>query len=150
MKTKFILLTVLAVFFLNCKNKTENEISNSSKDKEETVNESAKLILNNGQKWIANNETHIGIENLDSIIKAFKPDANKDYLALGESLSKQTSFVIKNCSMKGEPHDQLHVVLVPMLDEISILKESKNIDDLKNALNKLETLINDYFAHFKV
>ncbi len=150
MKTKFILLTVLAVFFLNCKNKTENEISNSSKDKEETVNESAKLILNNGQKWIANNETHIGIENMDSIIKAFKPDANKDYLALGESLSKQTSFVIKNCSMKGEPHDQLHVVLVPMLDEISILKESKNIDDLENALNNLETLINDYFAHFKV
>ena len=150
MKTKFILLTVLAVFFLNCKNKTENEISNSSKDKEETVNESAKLILNNGQKWIANNETHIGIENMNSIIKAFKPDANKDYMALGESLSKQTSFVIKNCSMKGEPHDQLHVVLVPMLDEISILKDSKNIDDLEHALNKLETLINDYFAHFKV
>ena len=150
MKTKLILLTVLAIFFLSCKNKTENDISNSSKNIEEVVDESAKLILNNGQKWIANEETHIGIENMETIIKQFKSETKKDYTALGESLSKQTSFVIKNCNMKGEPHDQLHVVLVPMLDEISILKESKNIDDSKNALNKLEALINDYFTHFKV
>ena len=62
----------------------------------------------------------------NSIISNFKSNTTEDYFALGEALSEQTSTIIKKCSMKGEPHNQLHVVLVPMLDEISILKESKN------------------------
>ena len=51
--------------------------------------------------------------------------------------------------MKGEPHDQLHVVLVPMLDEISILKESKDIGEKNKAFQKLKLLIRSYFSHFK-
>ena len=150
MKTKFILLIVLTFFFMSCKNNTQNDAQNTIENKEVTNEEPAKLRLDNGQKWIANTETHFGIKKMDSIIKAFKSDTNKNYSVLGESLSEQTSFVIKNCSMKGEPHDQLHVVLVPMLDEISILKESNSIDDSENALQKLELLIQDYFTHFMI
>ena len=150
MKTKFILLIVLTFFFMSCKNNTQNDAQNTIENKEVTNEEPAKLRLDNGQKWIANTETHFGIKKMDSIIKTFKSDTNKNYSVLGESLSEQTSFVIKNCSMKGEPHDQLHVVLVPMLDEISILKESNSIDDSENALQKLELLIQDYFTHFMI
>lgn len=135
---------------MSCKNETHKNNSNTTKVEEVTVEESIKLKLDNGQKWIANEETHIGIKNMDSIIIAFKSEANKDYILLGEVLSKQTSFVIKNCTMKGEPHDQLHAVLVPMLDEISILRESESKDDSENALGKLESLINDYFNYFKI
>jgi hypothetical protein len=150
MKTKFILLTVLAALFLSCKSDTKNEIPSSSEKEELNIDESIKLKLDNGQKWIANEETHIGIKNMDSIIKAFELDNNKDYLVLGKALSKQTSFVIKNCTMKGEPHDLLHVVLVPMLDEISVLKETQNNLDASKALENLKTLIIKYFIHFKI
>ena len=150
MKTKYILLIVLTVLLMSCKNKAKNEAPNTTENKEIITEESIKLKLDNGQKWIANMETHIGIKNMDSIIRVFKSNADKDYSVLGKSLSEQTSFVIKNCSMKDEPHDQLHVVLVPMLDEISILKESNNIDNSENALQKLELLIQDYFTHFMI
>ena len=147
---KFKLLIVIVLFFMSCKNETHKNNSNTTEVEEVTADKSIKLKLDNGQKWIANEETHIGIKNMDSIIKAFKSEANKDYILLGGALSKQTSFVIKNCTMKGEPHDQLHEVLVPMLDEISILKESESKDDSENALGKLESLIKNYFNYFKI
>ncbi len=149
MKTKFILLTVLAALFLSCKNDTKNEIPSSSEKKELNIDESIKLKLNNGQKWIANEETHIGIKNMDSLIKAFNANDAKSYFDLGQALSIQTSFVIKNCTMKGEAHDQLHVVLVPMLDDILVLKETKNNKDASKALENLKTLITKYFIHFR-
>ena len=52
--------------------------------------------------------------------------------------------------MKGDAHDQLHVVLVPMLDEISILKASENNKESEIALRKLQHFIDDYFAYFKL
>lgn len=87
---------------------------------------------------------------MDSIIKNFKSNSNKDYFALVEALSEQTSTIIKKCSMKGEPHNQLHVVLAPMLDEISALKESKNKVTSQKVLQQLEGLIADYFKHFTI
>jgi CRISPR/Cas system CSM-associated protein Csm2 small subunit len=51
--------------------------------------------------------------------------------------------------MTGEPHDQLHVVLVPMLDEISIMRESKNDKESENALINLKDLIQAYYEYFK-
>jgi hypothetical protein len=108
------------------------------------------LVLNDGGKWIVNKETHEGVKQMDAIISAFSSDSNTDYKKLGEDLSKQTSSIIKNCNMKGEPHDQLHVVLVPMLDEISILKEQSNPTKSKIALDRLEHLITAYFQHFQL
>ncbi len=87
---------------------------------------------------------------MDSIIKAFRFEGNNNYLNLGKDLSIQTAYIISSCNMTGEAHDQLHVVLVPMLDKISTLKESDNIEDCESSLIELETLIEDYFNHFKI
>jgi hypothetical protein len=142
MKKKYILFILICLVFSNCKNET--------KSKETSVDDNLELILNNNEKWLVNPETHKGIKIMDSIISVFKKKKDKDYKTLGENLSKQTSYIIKNCSMKGEPHDQLHVVLVPMLDEIGTLKESNNYTKSKKALTQLETLIQLYFSHFKL
>ena len=107
------------------------------------------LILNQGKPWLVNHETHIGITKIDSLITNFATSKDENYKHLGASLSKQTSFIIKNCSMTGTPHDQLHVVLVPILDEISIMRETN--DDLtlkKTALSKLKVYIETYYEHF--
>lgn len=107
------------------------------------------MKLNNGEKWIPNNETHEGVRNMDSIIKAIKTVKNKDYSLLGGTLSLQTNYIIEKCDMKGESHDQLHVVLVPMLDDITVLKDA-DINKFKIALENLEGLIKIYFNHFKL
>jgi len=146
MKTQIITFIVFALLFSSCKNEE------SKKNIESPVNINlSELKLDNGSKWIANLETHDGVKNMDAIIKGFQSKTNKDYTVLGEALSKETSVIIKKCSMKGEPHDQLHVVLVPMLDEISTLKETNVVPETKQAsLEKLDFLIKKYFEHFSL
>ncbi|AUP78989.1 hypothetical protein [Flavivirga eckloniae] len=108
------------------------------------------LVLDKGNPWLVNNETHIGITKMDALIKDFNKSKDKDYVNLGELLSKQTSYIIKKCSIKGKAHDQLHIVVIPMLDEISILKENKETAIKKAALLKLQIYINKYFQYFTI
>ena len=150
MKPKLLITLLLVILISSCKKDSQKSVSNSVETEDISLLDTLTLKLNNGEKWVANNETQIGIVKMDSIIQKFKNDETNNYLGLGNDLSKQTSFIIKSCNMKGESHDQLHVVLVPMLDKISTLKESDNIEECKSSLVELENLIESYFYHFKV
>lgn len=150
MKKVFVIICLL-IFIVGCKSETKRVNSNQDSDVETiSILDTLSLKLNVTEKWIANVETHEGITKMDSIISAFKTDNKSDYKTLGKNLSKQTGYIIKHCSMKGEPHDQLHVVLIPMLDEISVLKEENNTEKTQFALDNLEQLIGAYFKFFKV
>lgn len=149
MKRKYAIIILLLAVVFSCKTENKKENDKLNETQKISLTDSEQLKLNNGEKWIANIETHEGVKNMDSIIKAFKTVTNKDYNLLGESLSQQTSYIIKKCNMKGEPHDHLHVVLVPMLDDITVLKDADK-DKSKLALENLEGLIKKYFNHFKL
>ncbi len=150
MKLKFLIVIIFVASFISCKKEAQKVVVNATETEEISLLDTLTLKLNNGDKWVANNETQIGVLKMDSILKAFKNKGNDNYLNLEKDLSKQTSFIIKSCNMTGEAHDQLHVVLVPMLDEISKIKEAKTIVESKSTLNQLEDLIESYFSHFTV
>lgn len=150
MKKSFVILCLLAAL-IGCKSETKKMNSIEESEVESlSIIDTLSLKLNDGQKWIANIETNEGISKMDSIISTFKKSKGNDYETLGNNLAKQTGYVIKHCSMKGEPHDQLHVVLIPMLDEISVLREEDDEEKNKLALHNLEALISAYFEFFKV
>lgn len=149
-KSKIIIVIILIGSFSSCKKETQNSLSNTREIEEISLLDTLTLKLDNGKKWIVNNETQIGINKMDSIIKAFHNGVEKDYLKLGKDLSIQTGYIIRSCNMQGEAHDQLHVVLVPMLDKISVLKETNNKKESEIALRYIEELIGDYFKHFKL
>lgn len=134
---------------MNCKNDVATTVA-STKEPASSLNvhdDTPELMLNNGQKWNANLETHVGVQKMDSIIKAFRIEKSENYGLLAENLSVQTNYIIKNCTMKGESHDQLHHVLLPMLDQITALTEAVNKE---NYLDALEASIKTYFEFFKV
>ena len=150
MKITNVILLGLLISFLSCKKDTQKNTEITAETKEISLLDTLTLKLDNGKKWVVNNETQIGIMKMDSIISEFKKDQTKDYSNLGKDLSIQTGYIIKSCNMEGEAHDQLHVVLVPMLDEISNLKESNIKEENERALSDLEVLIDEYFNHFKL
>ena len=149
MKYKFIVFFITSLIFFSCKNEVKKSTQSNTIIEEVNPLDTLPLRLNNGEKWIVNNATQIGVAKMDSILKSFNSNKDENYLGLGNNLSQQTSFIIKSCDMTGEAHDQLHVVLVPMLDEIYILKDSNIIEVQKRATNNLELLINIYYDHFK-
>ena len=150
MKQVYIIAILFFALILGCKTENKKIETPLNETKEISLLDTLQLRMNHGSKWLVNPETHGGVVKMNSIIETFKTEANKDYNALGKKLSKQTSYIIKNCSMVGMPHDQLHVVLVPMLDEISNLKDAKNSTEAETYLKKLEVLIKDYFIYFEL
>ena len=148
---KAIIFLLILSSFISCVDEPKsNNFPPIIESQEIDLLDTLSLKLNDGKKWIVNKETHVGLKNMDSIVKEFNSNSNNDYQSLGQSLSKQTGFVIKNCTMQGEPHNQLHVVLVPMLDEISILKETTSASESAKALSNLKLLIHNYFTYFKL
>ena len=139
MKTKISILILLLAITFSCKNET-------SKTKPQAIQLKG-LTLNNNEKWVANEETHIGMKRIDSILNNNTSTSGK---VLGDILSKQTSYIIKSCDMEGEAHDQLHVVLVPILEEITDIKDVENTSELEKKVTNLQSLTATYFEYFKI
>lgn len=135
-----IILLVLLLNCSSCKNDT-------TKLEAQAEIQLEGLTLNNNEKWIANEETHIGMKRIDSILKN---NALSDGKLLGDVLSKQTSYIIKSCDMTGEAHDQLHVVLVPILEGIIELQDVKKPSELEKKETALRSLTATYFRYFKI
>ena len=52
--------------------------------------------------------------------------------------------------MTGEAHDQLHIVLVPILEEITDIKDTENSSELEEKVTVLQGLIMTYFEFSEV
>jgi hypothetical protein len=141
MKAKYIyiVLVLITITSIGCKN------DKSTATESKIIPEG--LVLNNGEKWIANEATHIGMKRIDSILKN---NTTLDGQTLGDTLSKETSYIIKSCDMTGEAHDQLHLVLVPILEEITDLKDITDSNKTKEKVSYLKGLVNTYFQYFRV
>tara|TARA_R110001592_G_scaffold113995_3_gene313458 strand:- start:203 stop:628 length:426 start_codon:yes stop_codon:yes gene_type:complete len=140
MTIKHVIITLLLALSFSCKNETVKPEIHSAIQLEG-------LSLNNNEKWVANEETHIGMKRIDSILKNNTSTSGK---VLGDVLSKQTSYIIKSCDMEGEAHDQLHVVLVPILEEITDIKDVENTSELEKKVTNLQRLTATYFEYFKI
>ncbi|MFD1616223.1 hypothetical protein [Gelatiniphilus marinus] len=136
---KTITLIFILITLSSCNNKTKTEAI--------SVVDNLELKLNNSEKWLANKETHVGMQRIDSILKN---NRSADGITLGNALSKETSYIIKSCNMTGEAHDQLHVVLVPILEEITEIKDLDNPAELNKKVAYLQRLTATYFKYFKI
>ncbi|MBT8245692.1 MAG: hypothetical protein HKP48_00260 [Winogradskyella sp.] len=141
MKKNILLIVFLSlnIAFQSCKNESGQDIVGSKIQLEG-------LTFNNNEKWVANEETHIGMQRIDSILKN---NNATDGNVLGNILSKETSYIIKSCDMKGKAHDQLHIVLVPILEIITDLKDEKNTAEIDKKIKSLKQYTQAYFKYFK-
>lgn len=99
----------------------------------------APVQLDNGEKWIANQETTDGVNNLLRLLD--NPTSNIQ--SLKESMTAEVSDIFKKCTMKGESHEQLHNFLLPLKEKIEKL-QGGNVQDLEEIKSYLNTYKN-YF-----
>lgn len=155
--TKLIAAFVLILFMTSCGGSQEhNHESHEQEAKEEHHEEKteAKLTLNNGSKWEADEPTFNGMKELSLAITTFNT-ANNDpsqeqYNKLGNQLAGITKEIISKCSMKGPDHDQLHIVLAPMLANVDVIKNGKDVYDAKKNIDGLSGSLEQFFAHFEL
>lgn len=145
---KTTLTFLLFALILSCKSEHKKPIEATIETETVSTTDTEDLHFNNGKKWIANIETELGMKKIDSILKTHNVIVESNSLDIANALSQQTSYIIQSCDMKGKAHDQLHVVLLPILEEVSNLKEAQNVTDQNKSVIELQKLTAAYFKHF--
>jgi hypothetical protein len=156
MKNLAIIILLITTVLTSCKN-TENkvEITTSKevvKEQETDILSTAwmdNIQLNNGVKWEANAETNKGVQEMQNSLKTQVVSTLEDYHKLAELLNNDKNYVIKNCTMKGASHDNLHVWLLPLMAKIDVLSETKTIEDASKLKHSIEENINIYQTYFQ-
>lgn len=163
---KYLIFAMSLLALVSCKDNKNQE----SKTKMDTVEESAdvkeehhndeasnvyenawikEIVMNNGAKWEANAETNEGVQKMQNTIKLNAINALDDYHQLAIRLNDDKNNVIKNCSMTGASHDNLHIWLLPLIEKIEALSKAKTVEDAAKIKRSIEENINGYDAYFQ-
>ena len=107
------------------------------------------VTLNNGSRWKANPETTAGIGNMIQLMNSFtQTDNSKSFNDLESKLSNEFDLIFKNCTMKGEAHNQLHNYLFPLKELFEGLK-SNDLNSQKESFNNLNEYLALYSKYFE-
>lgn len=108
------------------------------------------LHLNNGEKWKANEETTASIKRMFDIAKVDIEEGRISYYAaMGERLNIEIETLFKECTMKGEEHNQLHLYIVPLIDKFGSLEFVSNEDEAMILQKDILKDLNNYHNYFE-
>lgn len=156
--TTAILFLGLAVSCGTSQEHDQEEVNTEVADEHEAdTHEEAtevKLSLNDGAKWNSDESTFSGMKRLELTLYNFGEDNSDpvlaDYNKLGEALANIDKDIISQCSMKGKDHDQLHILLGPMLGNVDVIKNGEDVAAANENIEALSQSISQFFAHFEV
>ena len=106
------------------------------------------IVLNNGIKWQANKETTDGVMAMLSLMNESKTSTMNDYKKLGDGLNEVKNSVVKECTMKGASHDNLHVWLYPLIKKIEMLQKTKNTEEGAYFTSSIKKHLEGYYEYF--
>lgn len=161
MKITFTLLIICLISIsYACHNnekeaKTETsttQISAPPIESEHRHSESDSIELNNGAKWIVVPDMMKFIRTMESDITQFSVTQTtdlKDFQKLGVGLQKNIDLLTSNCTMEGKAHDELHKWLVPYIDMVSKLNESKNSNEAFTTFEELKASFQTFNQYFE-
>lgn len=102
-------------------------------------------------KMKANAETSEGMLMIQHMIISFNEmqEENKNYAVLIGELGYQCDYIIKNCSMKGEEHKELHKVLEPILASVQKAKNADSNEKIDAELQNIVSMTELFFEKFE-
>jgi hypothetical protein len=150
---KPITLFAISLFLFSCGNtsneKTKEQTETAIHEEHHQDDESEAIELNNGEKWKvdANMITHI--RNMENDVNSFAKVEQKDYKSLAEKLQSNIDLLTSNCTMKGKAHDELHKWLLPYIDMVNELSETKDETEALNQFENIQTSFITFNQHFQ-
>jgi len=161
---KHVILTLSLLALVSCKDsknqdvKTETVEQPADTDNHHDTHESSGVYSNawvsdiqidNGDKWQADATTNEGVQKLQNTINSQTVSTLDDYHKLAEQLNDEKNFVVKNCTMKGPSHDNLHIWLHPLIEKIDALLKTEDVDDAEKITVSIKENINAYNTYFQ-
>lgn len=107
------------------------------------------IKLDNGSKWEANVETTEGVDKMLKIVKTNETKTVEDYHNLASKLNEVKNFVVKECTMKGPSHDNLHVFLHPLIEKIEALGKTSTTREGAEITASIKENLDGYYTYFQ-
>jgi hypothetical protein len=111
------------------------------------------LELNDGEKWLTDEETSKGFKKMLGLVNEFNSISNptlKDFNQFGNNMDEIKAEILNKCTMTGVGHDHLHTLLIPLIRKINGIKEVENIEKAKEIFNNIALnveLYDDFFMY---
>jgi len=154
-----IILITISLVLVGCKQQPKednvskiNEVEASkpyAKTSQKSNDWMQEIKLNGRAKWKANPETNIGVAKMQSIFTSNSPKELKDFHLIAEELNMHKNYVIQECTMKGASHDNLHIWLLPLIEEIEALKKAGTVAEAHEIYTNIELSVNAYSLYFE-
>lgn len=157
-----VLLGASTVFLYSCKNNPNKQNSDFQSEPDQIQIEEGspnvpmsqdtwidEIQLDRGSKWLANAETTLGVSKMLNTMTDFNGRTVSEYRALGDKLNDLKNTVVKECTMTGPAHDNLHVWIHPLIEKIEALQ---NIDSEASGIHMVQDIeqhLNDYYDFFE-
>ncbi len=106
------------------------------------------IQMDNGAKWSANIETTEGVNDMLKLISETKTETVEDYLGLANKLNERKNTLVKECTMTGPSHDNLHVFLHPLIEKTDALLVTKTTEEGSEILKSITNNLNAYNSYF--
>ena len=144
---KPITISLLAISFLlfGCGNTSNKQTEVVSQQAHQHSDEKENIRLNNGERWLVNNEMKPYIHEAEKVLMEYDENESKEYRKLASILKEKNSAIIKSCTMEGESHDEVHKWLHPHIELTELLEKTENPADAGVIVGR----IIDSFATYK-
>lgn len=162
MKKTILTAAIVSAFLIGCNETKNKDVHTETVEATEAVHQHDgeemaaitndwvnEIKLDSGSKWDANLETTEGVDKMLSQIKARDAKTVEDYHTLASDLNETKNFVVKECTMKGPSHDNLHVFLHPLIEKIDALGKVRTADEGAEITTSIKDNLKAYFNYFK-
>ncbi|MGB5665743.1 MAG: hypothetical protein WBM53_02755 [Maribacter sp.] len=156
MKNSVIILLLIATVMSSCNNTEKQEEHESTKEvvlaQEADILSTAwmdDIKLNDGSKWKANIETTEGVVKMQGLLNTQSTVTIEDYHELASKLNEVKNWLVKECTMKGPSHDNLHIWLYPLIEKIVALSEANTLAEASEIKQSIVDNINSYTNYFQ-
>lgn len=105
-------------------------------DSHESTVETHELQLNGTKKWQMDDHTRSMLATMVTRIAQWSPDG-KAAAGLGEALGEDLDSLIRDCTMTGAAHDELHKLLtglIPAIDKLAATGSEGELQTVKRLL----------------
>jgi hypothetical protein len=152
---KLLFVSLFVILLSGCRDTEHTDQKNEPVQKHETGSgekeeaaASGIVSLNNGEKWSANPETTTGINKMSALLEELPAQPNADeYHGLKGKMDAEFNLILKNCTMKGEAHNQLHNYLLSLPPLFQKL-DSQDADVRETAMTDMKKHLGEYKNYF--
>ncbi len=163
MKPTLITLFSLFIVLSSCyeTKKKDNTIETTTIKEKQNIEEvnNNKSIINNDwihdikldgtTKWEANIETTEGINEMLNLVNESSLVTIDDYHSLANNINEIKNKIVKECTMKGASHDNLHIFLYPLIEKINLLLKITSTKEGSAIIVSIKENLNAYKNYFK-